>query len=140
MTWAALRVSILVACVPLGTPSVAQDKDDWIRGKLFTPDIIMRNQARLKLTDKQRDAIGVELKRVQAQAAESDWQIMSEGLLVQEEIARHPVAGNEVLVRVDRVLAAENRKKRLYVEMLINLKNLLTAEQVALLKAGSGDS
>jgi hypothetical protein len=113
----------------------AEDKDDWIRGKLFTPEAILRNQARLKLTDEQRQQIGVELKRVQAQAAESDWLIMSEGLEIQAMIEGHPIDAQAVLPRIERVLAAENAKKKLYVAMLINLKNLLSPAQVAILKA-----
>jgi hypothetical protein len=33
------------------------------------------------------------------------------------------------------VLEAETRKKRLYVEMLVNIKNLLTPEQVSYLRS-----
>jgi hypothetical protein len=42
-----------------------------------------------------------------------------------------------VMNSVDRIFTAENRKKRLYVEMLVNIKNLLTPEQVAYLKTVS---
>ena len=108
--------------------------DEWLRGRLFAPELILRHQSRLKLTDRQRQAIGQELKRVQAQAAESDWEIMSEGLELQQLIEQHPVDARDVLARVDKVLQAENRKKRLYVEMLVNIKNLLTAEQVSYLR------
>jgi len=111
------------------------DKDDWLRGKLFAPDVILKYQPKIKLTDQQRDAIGGELKRVQTQAAESDWQIMSQASELQQLIDQHPVNSKAVLERVDRVFAAENRKKRLYIEMLVNIKNLLTAEQVDTLRS-----
>src|SRR5262245_51084983 len=124
--------------VPLCTLAAdPPDKDEWLRGKLFAPDLILKNQAKLKLTDKQRDAIGQELKRVQAQAAESDWQIMSEGAELQELIAQHPIDSKAVMGRIDHVFEAENKKKRLFVEMLINIKNLLTPEQVAYLQSVS---
>ncbi|MGH8285065.1 MAG: periplasmic heavy metal sensor [Steroidobacteraceae bacterium] len=113
------------------------DKDEWIKGKLFGPELILKHQSKLKLTEKQRDMIGAELKRVQAQAAESDWLLMTEASQLQELIAQHPVDGKAVLKGVDRVFEAENRKKRLFVEMLINIKNALTPEQVAYLKSVS---
>jgi Spy/CpxP family protein refolding chaperone len=125
----------LLLALPLAVRADGENKDDWIRGKLFAPELILKSQSKLRLTDKQRAAIGLELKRVQAQAAESDWQIMSEGLEVQELIDRHPVDARDVLARVDRVLEAETRKKRLYVEMLVNIKNLLTPEQVSYLRS-----
>lgn len=96
-----------------------------------------QGKLKLKLTQKQRDAIGAELKRVQAQAAESDWTLMSEASRLQELIDQHPVDSKAVMTSVDRIFTAENRKKRLYVEMLVNIKNLLTDEQVAYLKSVS---
>jgi hypothetical protein len=47
------------------------------------------------------------------------------------------VDGKAVMNGVDRIFTAENRKKRLYVEMLVNIKNILTAQQVAYLKSVS---
>jgi Spy/CpxP family protein refolding chaperone len=113
------------------------DKDEWLRGRLFGPEVILKNQSKLKLTDKQLAQIGVELKRVQAEAAESDWQIMTEGTKVQQLIDAYPVDDKAVLSGVDKVFEAENRKKRLYVQMLVTIKNLLTEEQVAYLKSVS---
>jgi uncharacterized membrane protein len=131
--WLLPCVIVLMGLVAGGVAS-AEDKDDWIQGRLFTPEQILKAQARLQLTDRQREAIGIELRRVQADVAEIDWQILSEGTEVQTLIEQHPVDARAVLARVDRVLAAEARKKRLYVEMLVNIKNQLTAEQVAILR------
>jgi Spy/CpxP family protein refolding chaperone len=113
------------------------DKDEWLRGKLFGPELVLKHQSKLKLTDKQLAQIGVELKRVQAEAAESDWQIMMEGTKLQQLIDSHPVDDEATLQAVDKVFEAENRKKRLYVQMLVTIKNLLTEQQVAYLKSVS---
>ncbi|HTJ19363.1 MAG TPA: hypothetical protein VL494_21415 [Steroidobacteraceae bacterium] len=135
-----VRVALLCLAVALAAPLHAAeqpDKDDWIKGRLFGPELVLKHQGKLKLTEKQRDAIGAELKRVQAQAAESDWTLMSEASGLQELIDQHPVDSKAVMTSVDRIFTAENRKKRLYVEMLVNIKNLLTDEQVAYLKSVS---
>lgn len=131
-----LLLLILALAAPLHAAE-QPDKDQWIKGKLFGPEVILKNQSKLKLTAKQRDMIGAELKRVQAQAAESDWTLMTEASQLQELIDQHPVDAKAVMTGVDRVFEAENRKKRLYMEMLINIKNALTAEQVAYLKSVS---
>lgn len=136
-TLAALLALLAAVALPPAHADEA-DKDEWLRGRLFQPQLILKHQARLQLTARQRDAIGAELKRVQAQAAESDWQILTEGSELQQLIAQHPVDGKAVLERVDRVFQAENRKKRLYVEMLVNIKNVLTPEQVSYLRSVSG--
>src|SRR5262245_12008578 len=134
-----IAVAFLLLVLALGASAADQpDKDkEWIKGKLFGPELILKHQSKLKLTEKQRDAIGAELKRVQAQAAESDWTLMTEASALQELIDKYPVDGKAVMSGVDKIFDAENRKKRLYVEMLVNIKNVLTAEQVAYLKSGS---
>jgi len=135
-----VRVVILCLIGACAAPLHAADqpdKDEWIKGRLFGPELVLKHQSKLKLSEKQRDAIGAELKRVQAQAAESDWTLMSEASGLQELIDQHPVDSKAVMNSVDRIFTAENRKKRLYVEMLVNIKNLLTDEQVAYLKSVS---
>lgn len=132
-----LLAFLLLLVLPLGAHADGEDKDAWIRGKLFAPDLILKHQSKLKLTDRQRDSIGAELKRVQAQAAESDWQIMTAGVELQELFDQYPVDGKTVMSKIDRVFDAENRKKRLYIEMLVNIKNLLTPEQVTYLRTVS---
>lgn len=134
-------VSLLLS-LAMARPLAAAEpagKDEWIRGKLFGPELILKHQSRLKLTEKQRDLIGAELKRVQAQAAESDWTLLTEASALQERIDQHPVDAKAVLTGVDRVFEAENRKKRLFMEMLVNIKNALTPEQVAYLKSVSAN-
>jgi Spy/CpxP family protein refolding chaperone len=135
-----VRVMLLCLAAAIAAPLHAADqpdKDEWLKGRLFGPELVLKHQGKLKLTEKQRDAIGAELKRVQAQAAESDWTLMSEASGLQELIDQHPVDSKAVMTSVDRIFTAENRKKRLYVEMLVNIKNLLTDEQVAYLKSVS---
>jgi Spy/CpxP family protein refolding chaperone len=140
MNLALVRVALLCLAATLAAPLHAADqpdKDEWLKGRLFGPELVLKHQGKLKLTEKQRDAIGAELKRVQAQAAESDWTLMSEASGLQELIDQHPVDSKAVMTSVDRIFTAENRKKRLYMEMLVNIKNLLTDEQVAYLKSVS---
>lgn len=136
----AFATSLLLLILAFAAPVHAAEeggKDDWLKGKLFGPEVILQHQSKLKLTEKQRDMIGAELKRVQAQAAESDWLLMTEASQLQELFDQHPVDTKAVLTGIDRVFAAENRKKRLFMEMLINIKNALTAEQVTYLKSVS---
>ncbi len=133
----AIAAALLLCTLALAMPAQADapdGKDEWIKGKLFGPELILQNRKELKLTPKQLELIGAELKRVQAQAAESDWTLMTEASQLQELIGQHPVDGKAVMAGVDRVFDAENRKKKLFMEMLVNVKNALTPEQVAYLK------
>jgi hypothetical protein len=134
-------IAILLAFLPWAAHAAdpARDKDEWLRGKLFGPELILKHQGKLKLSEKQLDTIGSELKRVQSQVAESDWKLLVVAGELQELIDQHPVNQKEVLARVNRVFEAENLKKRLYLEMLINIKNTLTEEQVKYLRGVSAE-
>jgi Spy/CpxP family protein refolding chaperone len=129
----ALKSLCLALLLALSVTAHAEEKDDWLRGKLFPPDVVMKHQAALKLTDAQRKAIRAELTSLQGKVAAVDWDIMEAGLEMQEQIARLPVDREAVLSRAERVFEAENRKKRAWLEMLVNIKNQLTPEQVAYL-------
>ncbi len=139
----AYAAALLCLMLAIGAPAQADGpdgKDEWIKGKLFGPELILQHRKELKLSARQLELIGAELKRVQAQAAESDWQLMTEASQLQELIEQHPVDGKAVMTGVDRVFEAENRKKRLFMEMLVNIKNALTAEQVVYLKSVDQES
>lgn len=113
-------------------PAFADDKesDDWMRGRLFAPELILQHRAELKLTDAQRDALRREMIGVQAKASEIDFEMLDLSSEVTSLLDRHPIDSKPVMGQVEKMLAAENRKKLLYLEMLIRIKNLLTADQV----------
>ena len=120
---------VLLLCAPAVHAEGGKD-DDWMKGRLFAPELILKHRVELKLSDAQRDALRRELVALQAKASEIDFEMMDRGLEVQTLLDRHPVDGKAVLTQVDSLLAAENHKKRLYLETLINIKNLLTPAQV----------
>ncbi len=111
------------------------DGADFVRGKLFPPELIMRHQAKLNLSDKQRATIKNELKSFQSQLAEVQWDMLEASTGLDTAIDQLPVNRDAVLQQVERVLLGENRVKMLHLEMLIAIKNALSAEQVAYLKS-----
>lgn len=135
------RLACLLLIAILGIPCAsAEDEgdDDWMKGRLFAPEVILANRARLKLTDAQRDALRKELIGMQARASEIDFQLLDSGLELQAMLEKHPVDAKAALASVDTLFAAENLKKRLYLEMLINIKNTLTPAQVAIARELTG--
>lgn len=108
---------------------------DFIKGKLFPPELIMRHQAKLNLTDKQRTTIKNELKSFQSRLAEVQWDMLEASTGLDTAIDEVPVNREAVLQQIERVLQGENRVKMLHLEMLIAIKNVLSSEQVAYLKS-----
>ena len=61
--------AILLSLLLLPTLGVAQDAkprsdDDWFRGKLFPPELVLKHASQLKLSDAQRKTIRGELTTV----------------------------------------------------------------------------
>jgi len=135
---ACLVLLMTVTLTPAHAADEASKKDggaEFIKGKLFPPELIMRNQAKLNLTEKQRAAIKNELKSFQSRLAEVQWDMLEASTGLDTAIDVLPVNRDAVLQQVERVLLAENRVKLLHLEMLIAIKNALDAEQVAYLKS-----
>lgn len=135
------RIATLLLATILCLPAArAEDGkgDDWMKGRLFAPELILSNRAALKLSDAQRDTLRKELVALQARASEIDFQMLDSATEIQTLLDRHPVDSKAVLAQVDTLLAAESRKKRLYLEMLINVKNMLTPAQVQIARELSG--
>ena len=127
---------ILVACTCLVAVAGAKEpKEDVFKGKLFPPNVILENQADLGLSKQQFTEIKRAVVEVQANVAEHEWDVREAYQNILAELDRTPIDQEQVLEHVDAALRAENEVKKLQVAMLIRLKNLLTAEQIAYLES-----
>ena len=130
-----MLLSLVFAVAQAGDDAKKDPGADFIKGKLFAPELIMRHQAKLNLTDKQRDVMKNELKSFQSKLAEVQWDMLEASTGLDTAIDQLPVNREAVLEQVGRVLQGENRVKMLHLEMLIAIKNALSPEQVAYLKS-----
>ena len=101
---------------------------------LFPPELIMQNQGRLRITEPQREAILQEIYKVQATAAQVQWRVSDESEKLNQLLERANVQESEVLAQAERMMTWEIAVKRAQLTMLIRIRNLLTAEQKAMLK------
>lgn len=127
--------AVLLVALPLAAGAAGgKDGDDWLRGKLFPPDVVLKHQSQLKLTDAQRQAIRREIVAVQAKVAPIDFDLMDAAVSLQEALEQPQPDRAVVLEKADAALAADARKKRVWIEMLLNVRAILTPDQVAFLR------
>lgn len=112
----------------------AQDKDVF-KGKLFPPNVILEHQDALGLSKEQFTAIRAAVVEVQANVAEHEWDLREAYQRVLAALDETPIDERKVLANVEKALLAENEVKKLQVAMLIELRNLLSAEQVEYLQS-----
>ena len=115
--------------------AAADPKDDVFKGKLFAPNIILENQTELSLSKQQFTDIRKAVVEVQANVAEHEWDIREAYQNIMAELDKSPISEEQVLEHVGAVLRAENEVKKLQVAMLVQLKNLLSDEQIAYLES-----
>ena len=136
-----LIVKILVAAMAifsLGTAVAADNKVDPFKGKLFAPNVILENQAELGLTKDQFTEIRATVVEVQGNVAEYEWDMREAYLKLMAELDESPISEDRVLEHAEVAMLAENQVKKHQMAMLVRLKNLLTAEQIAYLESKHG--
>ena len=131
---------VLVALLALSpalavAPLQAQDSgdDDPIARAVFEPELLMQHRRAIGLTDEQRDAASRLIQDLQGRVVSLQWELLDEMESLGEALARPRVDLDLALDRFDDVLQKETEFKRLHLELLVRLKNLLTPEQQATL-------
>jgi Spy/CpxP family protein refolding chaperone len=102
---------------------------DPLAGAFFPPELVMKHQQAIGLTAEQRTAIVAAITAAQPRFIEAQWQLEPETALLAELVRAERVDETRVLQQVDRVLELERQVKRLQLELLVRIKNQLTAEQ-----------
>ena len=110
---------------------------------LFPPELVMANQQSINLTDRQRSSLVQSIKEAQGKFVDLQFRMSSEVENMQRLIQPASVDESRVLEQVDRVLSVEREIKRAQLSLMIRIKNLLTTQQQAQLRAlrgqGSGE-
>jgi len=134
-----ILVLLTAICLGTGIASAGEPKEDVFKGKLFAPNIILEHQADLDLSKQQFTAIRAAVVEVQGNVAEHEWDLREAYQNIMGELDKTPIDEEKVLEHANEALLAENQVKKQQMAMLIRLRNLLTAEQVAYLESVQGE-
>ena len=123
-------IFLLFVAVPL----FAQ-QDDPIGRYLAPPDVIMAHSQELALQEKQRAAIKAEVQKAQSKFIDAQWDMKEESEKMVRLLQQAPADEARILEQADKVMALEREIKKTQLALLIRIKNVLTAEQLAKLDA-----
>jgi hypothetical protein len=106
--------------------------EDQIRNETFEPRELLAHAADIGLTDDQRGKLEAEVRSFNARL-ESNLMpgLLRARSLLAEQLAARPVDEKRVNEGLDAVLRWEREVKQSQLAMLVRLKNMLSAEQVA---------
>jgi Spy/CpxP family protein refolding chaperone len=128
-------VALTPARVPVVTSALSPVAPNAIEGALFPPELVMENQAAIKLTPAQHQTITEEVERTHAELLKTQWKL---------DAKKEELVATLDKERVDEAkskdIAAELMKREIaitagHLAMLVRIKNVLTAEQQAHLRA-----
>ena len=108
----------------------ARGKREALKMGLYPPDIIMRHQKRLGITEAQRSKITGAVKIFQSAVADLQWSMQSEQQLLRQSFAGYAINTEESLAQAEKVLALESSFKLAHFRLLIAIKNTLTEKQI----------
>ena len=101
---------------------------------LYPPDLVMRHQGEIGLTDEQRKAITEAIRATQGSLVEIEWKLRE----IEEQVASlfrtKPIQEEAALDRVGQLLDLEKQVKTLHLRLLIRIRNALTDKQTELLR------
>jgi len=103
--------------------------------QLFVPELIMRYQDDISLTDEQRVAITKAMTDTQTQLVDLQWQYEKASKKLTDTLGGTQIDEAAALAEADRVMNLELQMKRTHLALLIRIKQVLTPEQQAKLRA-----
>ena len=117
----------------LAAPLFAQE--DPLARYLVPPEMIMGHSQELNLQDKQRAAIKAEVQKAQSKFIDAQWDMKEETEKMVRLLQQTPADEARILEQADKVMALEREIKKTQLALLIRIRNVLTAEQLAKLDA-----
>jgi Spy/CpxP family protein refolding chaperone len=130
---------LLVATAAFGQqPPPPSPQDDPIGQQLFPPELIMSQTQKLHVDDKQRATIKSEVQQAQSKFFDLQWQLKEASDTMVQLLQQTPVDEARVLAQADKVMGYEHDIKKIHLAMLIRIKNALTPDQIAQLRAMRG--
>ncbi len=135
---AGLVIALVVCSGAWATPVLAQQEqtaaEDPLFATLFPPELIMQHRRAIGLTDEQRDAISQLIGNLQGRVVRLQWDLLDEVQRLAEITAGTRIDLDRSLDQIGNVLDTESEIKQAHLEMLVRIKNLLSAEQQATLE------
>ncbi len=131
----ALVSASLLLLAPAVVCAQAEGAEDPFAALMFTPEEIMQHRRAIELNDEQRDGITRLIQDLQGEMVGLQWRLLDETESVREALEGPRVDLDRVMDRFTKALDTEMEIKRVHLELLVRIKNILTpAQQEELLR------
>ena len=108
-----------------------QPGEDPLARHVFPPELVMKHQQEIGLTERQRETIKGEIQKVQSKFLDLQWQMQKEMEKLVSLLDGKPADESKTLAQADALMRLETETKKMHLAMLVRIKNLLTEDQQA---------
>ena len=126
----------VLAQAQTGNLDGGKGKREIIAMGLYPPDLIMKHQQRLGISDAQRSNISRAVKNFQSEVAELQWTMQNDQQQLRQSLSGYSIKTDQALAQAEQVLTLESQFKLAHFKLLIAIKNELTQEQIDMIKLG----
>lgn len=102
---------------------------DPVEEHLFAPELVMKYQQAIKLTEEQRTAIKKEIQLAQSKFTDYEWDLQNEMEIFVNLLEKNKIEEKEALEKLEKILGLERNIKQTHLVLAIRIKNLLTIKQ-----------
>ncbi|MEQ8692304.1 MAG: hypothetical protein RIC89_15905 [Pseudomonadales bacterium] len=110
------------------------NKDDPFDGRLLPIELVMHHRQEIGLTAEQHSEIGKLVVMVQKSVAEKQWAMQSSYFELIELLDKPKIDEDRAVSVAREAVDLENDIKTEQIRLLIKVRNLLTADQIAMLR------
>ena len=128
----ALAVGLLVLATPVGARGRDQSeelKKELFAKAVFAPELVMRHQGEIGLSEDQKQSLIAELQATQSDLVPVQLEISEAGESLAHMLRPATVDEAEALAAAQRVMQLETQIKLIHLRLVVRIKNLLTVEQ-----------
>src|SRR5262245_35246677 len=126
-----VTLGLLLSAQPVAAQAAPKQEEDPFASVLFPPELIMQHARAINLDDRQRATITRLIEQLQARAVGLQWQLAEQAQALKQTLSRTSVDQDRALDQMNRLLEVEKAIKKAHLEMLIQIKNVLRADQQA---------
>ena len=131
-------LALLVVARAAGAQQPPQAPEDPLARALFPPELVMQHQQDIALRAEQRASITKAIQEFQTKVVDLQWRMQEQTHRLAALLDKPAVDQAAALAQVDELLGVEREVKRAHITLLIQIKNMLSAEQQAKLTAARG--
>src|SRR5690349_9410618 len=113
---------LLVVCKPL---LAQQPPNDPIGENLFPPDLVLKFQREIGLTEEQKQFVRTEIRDTQGKFTDLQFQLQDEMEKMISALKKNRIDEQQTLAQLDKILSLEREIKRLQFTLIIRIKNRL---------------